>query len=75
MFLVWTSDLCPFLNQSDSSRYPIAVIPAARYAISDSGVNLTLDCAAQHIVKSFNKLSTSGIKVRDDSSLYSRRVP
>ncbi len=73
MFLVWTSDHSPFLNNSMCSRFPIAIIPASRYVSSDTGVITTLEVAAKHIVHSFNSLSTSGIKVRSMDA-YGPRV-
>ena len=74
MFIVWSSDSSPFLSNSMSSRFPIAVVPASRYTLSESGVNLTLETIATHIVRSFNRLSSHGIKVRDTGSLRARAV-
>ena len=40
----------------------VAVIPAERYAIDpESGVNLTVQYAAKHIVDSMNQLSLHGV--------------
>lgn len=58
----------------DSSRFPIAVLPASRYAVSESGINLTLEAVATQIVSSFNRLSLHGIKVVDSQSMRSRAV-
>ena len=74
MFLVWTSDVSPFLTNSMSSRLPIAVIPASRYTVGANGINLTLQAAATAIKNSFNQLSTRGVKVRDSTSLQSATV-
>lgn len=72
MFILWSSDSSPFLTNSMSSRFPIAVVPASRYTLSESGVNLTLEAIAAHVVQSFNRLSLHGIKVRDTGSLRPR---
>ena len=65
MFLVWSSDSSPYLSNSASSRFPICVLPASRYVISETGVNLSLQVVTKEIVKSFNYLSRSGIKIRN----------
>ncbi|CAK9083364.1 Uncharacterized protein SCF082_LOCUS39572 [Durusdinium trenchii] len=74
MYVIWTSDASPFLTNSMSSRFPIAVLPAARYAISDQGINLTLDALTTQIVASFNRLANTGVKIRDATSLHRRTV-
>ena len=51
----WQCDLAPFLADSKSSRYVITTIPSTAY-IFDGDVNVTLQCAAGHIRKSFNGL-------------------
>ena len=68
MFLLWTSDSSPFLTNSVASRFPIAVVPASRYAMSESGVNMTLEGITQRIVSSFNTLSRSGVKIRNSDA-------
>lgn len=73
--MVWSSDASPFLTNSMSSRFPIAILPASRYAISSRGVNLTLEAAAQQVTRSFNKLSTRGVKLRNIASLNAPTVP
>ena len=65
MFLLWSSDSSPFLTNSVASRFPIAVVPASRYAMSESGVNITLEAITRCIVSSFNTLSRSGLKIRN----------
>ena len=65
MLLVWSSDSSPFLTNSVASRFPIAVVPASRYAMAESGVNITLEAITGHIVSSFNTLSRSGVKIRN----------
>lgn len=74
MFLLWSSDSSPYLTQSMSSRFPIAVVPACRYAISETGVNLTLEALTSHIVRSFNQLSEQGVKLRG-TGLTNLRAP
>lgn len=74
MFIVWSSDSSPYLTNSMSSRFPIAVLPASRYAVSESGINLTLEAVATQIVFSFNRLSLHGIKVVDSQSMRARAV-
>ena len=73
--MVWSSDASPFLTNSMSSRFPIAILPASRYAISSRGVNLTLEAAAQQVTRSCNKLSTRGVKLRNIASLNAPTVP
>ena len=68
MFLLWSSDSSPYLTKSTSSRFPIAIVPSSRYAVSESGVNLTLEALTFHIVQSFNRLSEQGHKLRGTSS-------
>lgn len=74
MFLVWASDASPFLSNSMSSRFPIAVLPASRYVTNEAGVNLTLESACVQITRSFNLLSNRGVKVRNSASLNSQTV-
>ncbi|CAE7237215.1 unnamed protein product [Symbiodinium pilosum] len=69
MYLVWTSDLSPYLTDSAASRMVMAIIPAERYIIDPiTGVNLTLQAACLAIAESFNRLSREGLNVCD---LYS----
>ena len=66
MYLMFTSDMSPYLTDSAASRLVIGILPANRYVIDPaSGVNLTLQAACQHITNSFNKLSRESIMVRD----------
>ena len=74
MLIVWSSDNSPYLTNSMSSRFPIAVLPASRYAVSESGINLTLEAVATQIVRSFNRLSLHGVKVVDTQSIRARAV-
>ena len=69
MYLIWTSDLSPYLTDSAASRMVMAIIPAERYIIDPiTGVNLTLQAACLAIAESFNRLSREGLNVCD---LYS----
>jgi hypothetical protein len=69
MFLLWSSAHSPYLTNSVCSRWPIAAIPKSLYLMGDGDLNLTLGAATWEIVASFNKLSTSGIKIRDVPSM------
>ena len=69
MYLVWTSDLSPYLTDSAASRMVMAIIPAERYIMHPiTGVNLTLQAACLAIAESFNRLSREDLNVCD---LYS----
>ena len=50
------------------SRFLITTIPSNMYVFNQDGINLTLQSAAAIIVESLNKLSTSGVAVRDVQS-------
>ena len=69
MFLIWTSDHSPYRTNSVSSRWPIVVIPQSLYLHDASGVNLTIAAATAEIVTSFNRPSTTGLKIRELPSL------
>lgn len=69
MFLLWSSDHSPYLTNSVCSRWPIAVIPKSLYLMGGGDLNLTIGAATREIVASFNKLSTSGIKIKDAPSM------
>ena len=69
LFLMWSSDHCPYSTDSACSRWPVAVIPKSLYVIDASGINLTVAAATREIVASFNRLSTDGIKLRDVPSM------
>jgi hypothetical protein len=72
LFLVWSSDSSPYLTNSMASRLPICMIPASRYAVSETGVNLTVQAAAEQIKNSFNTMSRTGVKIRDVTSVRAR---
>ena len=65
---MWASDLSPYSTNSVASRWPIAIVPASRYVV-EAGVNLTLQALTAEITKSFNQLSSSGIKLRNYKSM------
>ena len=70
MYLIWTSDHCPYRSNSVSSRWPIAVIPKSLYLMDDqTGLNLTVQAATAEIVASFNRLSSQGIKIKSFPSM------
>ena len=70
MFLIWTSDHCPYRSNSVASRWPIAVIPKSLYLMDDqTGLNLTVAAATAEIVASFNRLSSQGIKIKSFPSM------
>lgn len=69
LFLMWSSDHCPYSTNSACSRWPVAVIPKSLYLTDESGINLTVAAATREIVASFNRLSTDGIKLRDVPSM------
>ena len=69
MFLIWTTDHCPYRTNSVASRWPFAVIPKSLYFMDPDGINATLAAATAELVASFNKLSRDGITVRDFPSL------
>lgn len=70
LFLIWTSDHCPYRSNSACSRWPIAVFPKSLYYMDpNSGVNVTIQAATAEITKSFNKLSEGGIKIRNFQSM------
>ena len=48
------------------------MIPASRYAVSETGVNLTVQAAAEQIKNSFNTMSRTGVKIRDVTSVRAR---
>ena len=73
MFLLWSSDTSPVATHSPSSRWPICILPAGKYAYVGD-VNITLQAVTQAVAASFNKLSTDGIPVRDLPSLGSSVV-
>ena len=69
MYLMFTCDFSGYLSDSAASRLIIGLLPANRYILDpESGVNLTLQAACQHITSSFNQLSREGIVVRDFST-------
>ena len=75
MFLMWTSQLSPYLTDAAASRMLIAIIPAERYVIHpESQINLTIQAACKCITESFNRLSEVGIPLRDptDNSVVTR---
>ena len=74
LFLLWSSDSSPYLTNSMASRLPICLIPASRYAVSQDGVNLTVQAAAEQIKNSFNTMSRTGVKIRDATSVCARRT-
>jgi len=55
---------CPALSHSPTSGWPICILPASPYAYSND-VSITLHTVAPAITTSFNKLSTSGLKIYD----------
>lgn len=61
-------DLSPWLSNAGVSRFLITTIPSNMYVFNQDGINLTLQSAAAIIVESMNKLSTSGVDVRDVQS-------
>ena len=76
LFLIWTSDHSPHRSNSVLSRWPIAIIPQSLYVMDDAGtVNLTIAAATYEIMRSFNKLSGDGIKLREFRSRGAHEVP
>ena len=73
MFLLWSSDTSPVSTHSPSSRWPICILPASKYAYAGD-VNITLQAVTQAITASFNRLSIDGIPVLDLPSLGGRVV-
>ena len=72
LFLIWCSDHSSFPTNSACSRWPIAVIPKSLYLMdNETGINLTVAAATAEIAKSLQKLSTSGVKLRDVPSMGS----
>ena len=70
MFLMFTSDLSPFLADSAASRMLIGIIPAERYVIDpQTSLNLTIQTACWHVVESFNRLSRAGVRIRDNGRI------
>ena len=68
MFLMWTSQLSPYLTDAAASRMLIAIIPAERYVIHpESQINLTIQAACKCITESFNRLSEVGIPLSERS--------
>lgn len=62
IFLLWSSDMSPWLTNSLASRFPIGIIPKERY-FHDGDLNVTVDYVAGAIARSFNTLSTHGLKI------------
>ena len=50
----------------------MCMIPASRYVVSETGVNLTVQAAAEQIKNSFNTMSRTGVKIRDVTSVRAR---
>ena len=69
MFLAWVSDNGPYRSDASASRLPIAILPSSRYVVDSEGINLTLAEATKAVTNSFNRLSDSGIKLRDFQSV------
>ena len=64
MHLTWTCDLSPYSCHSLASRNLVVLIPCSRYVYDPEGRNLTLQCAAECVARSFQALGTTEVFLR-----------
>ena len=72
---MWSPDSTPYPTNSIVSRFPIAVVPASLYLIDANGINLTVQAVTAEIVSAFDRLSQTGVHVRDLPSMGATSVP
>ena len=69
MMFTWQSDLCKFPQDSWASRFVITTIPSSAY-VFDGDVNITLQCASQHIVTSLSNLKITIPNIRGETESW-----
>ena len=65
MVFHWQPDLAPTLTDSGSSRFLITTIPSSHY-VFEGDVNVTLQCAGEHICKALTDLKIHVRNLQDE---------
>ena len=55
MAISWTCECSPFYTDQALSRFVIALMPATRYYVNTSGINMTLQALLKIVVRSLNR--------------------